>query len=223
MKVISVPQSGRCGPIVYCRTRYGLIARAWSKPRNPRTELQQENRRGVSTASKHWQNLSEDQKSAWDLFAVGKYSINSLGVQVPRTGYGCYMFINLRQAHLGLPLFDLPPAPPVIGPNPVGELVATNTGDTITVKLRVPSQPAQHTLVQAAAPQSSGVRFVQHFPFVGPLPPPVDGWSDITALLVARYGMLQPGKRLFVRTCQQIDGVADVPKLVSVRIPAPTP
>ena len=222
MKVVSIPQSGRCGPIVYCRTRYGLIARAWSKPRNPRTELQQENRRGVSTVSKHWQSLSEGQQNAWDLYAVGKYRVNSLGVQVPRTGYNCYMSINLRQAHLGLPLFDLPPAPPAFGPNPVGDLVATNTGGTITLKVPVSGALAQHTLLQVAAPQNSGVRRVQHFPFLGLVPPAVDGWSDITALIVARYGMLKAGKRIFIRTCQQIDGWTDVPKVTSVRIPAAT-
>ena len=173
--------------------------------------------------SKYWQSLSDDQKNAWDLYAVGKYSINSLGVQVPRSGYSCYMSINLRQAHLGLPLFDTPPAPPVIPPNPVGELVATNTGDTITFKVRVPSAPAQYTLVQGAAPQRSGVRCVRHFLFLGLLGAAVDGWFDLTAMCVARYGKLQPGVRIFIRTCQQVDGVADVPKLVSVRNSAATP
>ena len=223
MKVSTVPQSGRCGPVVYARTRFGLIARIWVKPRNPRTPNQQNNRANCSTVAKHWRALSDDQRNSWCVAAVGKYSINTLGVQVPRTAYGYYMSINLRQAHLGLPLFDLPPAPAVFSPNPVAELVAINTGDTIIVKARVLSTPAQFTLVQGAAPQSSGVRFVQHFPFLGLLTPPVDGWSDITALIVARYGNLQAGKRIFIRFCQQIDGMTDVPKLVSVLIPAATP
>ena len=223
MKVLTVPQSGKCGPVVYARTRYGLIARQWVKPRNPRTPRQQNNRGNCSIVSKHWRALNDDQKNSWCVAAVGKYTINSLGVQVPRTGYGYYMSINLRQAHLGLPLFDLPPAPAVFSPNPVEELVATNDGETITVKLHVPSTPAQFTLVQGAAPQSSGVRFVQHFPFLDLLPIPVDGWSDITALIVARFGDLQAGQRIFIRTCQQINGMTDVPKLVSVLIPAATP
>ena len=223
MKVSTVPQSGRCGPVVYARTRFGIIARIWVKPRNPRTPRQQNNRANCCTVAKHWRALSDDLKNSWCVAAVGKYTINSLGVQVPRTGYGYYMSINLRQAHLGLPLFDLPPAPAVFSPNPVAELVATNIDDVITVKLHVPGTPAQFTLVQGAAPQLSGVRFVQHFPFLGLLPTPVDGWSDITALIVARYGDLQAGRRIFIRTCQQIDGMTDVPKLVSVRIPAATP
>ena len=222
MKVVSVPQSGKCGSIVYARTRTGLVARQWVKPRNPRTEHQQENRRGLATVAKHWGGLNDSQQNSWCVYAVGKFTINSLGVQVPRSGYGCFMSINLRQAHLGLPLFDLPPAPPAFGPNPVGELVATNTGGTITLKVPVTGALAQHTLLQVAAPQNSGVRCVQHYPFLGPVPPPVDGWSDVTALIVARYGMLRAGKRIFIRTCQQLDGWTDVPKLTSVRIPAAT-
>ena len=125
--------------------------------------------------------------------------------------------------HLGLPLFDLPPAPPVIGPNPVGNVVATNTGGTITIKVPVAGALAPHTLLQCAAPQNSGVRRVQRYPFLGLVPPPVDGWCDLTALIVARFGMLQAGMRLFIRTNQQVDGWADVPKLASIRIPAATP
>src|ERR1035441_6865055 len=95
--------------------------------------------------------------------------------------------VNTRRADLGLPQFDLPPAEPVFSGNPVAELVATNTGGKFTLKLRVPSPPAQYTLVQGAAPVRTGVRSVQHFPFLGLLPPPTDGWSDITDLYKARY------------------------------------
>jgi len=60
--------------------------------------------------------------------------------------------------------------------------------------LRVPSPPAQYTLVQGARPVRSGVRCVQHFPFLGLLPPPKDGWSDITELFVRRYGVAGAGQ-----------------------------
>ena len=96
---------------------------------------------------------------------------------------------NTRRADLGLRQFDLPPAEPVFSPNPVAELVVTDTDVKITLKLRVPSPPSQYTLVQGAAPVRIGVRCVQHFPFLGLLPPPTDGWSDITELYVARYGV----------------------------------
>src|ERR1039457_1144463 len=66
-------------------------------------------------------------------------------------------------------------------------------------------------------------RCVQHFPFLRLLPPPTDGWSDITELYVARYGVPSAGKAIWVRTCQHIDGWTDVPKVARARVPAPAP
>ncbi len=133
------------------------------------------------------------------------------------------MGVNSRRAELGLPQFDLPPAEPTFSPNPVAELVITNTGGAITLKLRVPSPPAQYTLVQGAAPVSTGIRCVQHFPLLGLLPPVTDGWSDITELYVARYGVPPVGTVVFIRTCQHSEGSSDLPKLTSARVPAAAP
>jgi len=63
---------------------------------------------------------------------------------------------------------------------------------------------------------------VQHFPFLGLLPAPTDGWSDITELYVARYGVPKVGTAIWIRTCQHIDGWIDVPKVVRDRVPAQT-
>ena len=86
-------------------------------------------------------------------------------------------------------------------------LVISNTGGEITLKLRVPSPPAQYTRVQGPAPVRTGVRCVQHFPFLGLLPAPIDGWSDITELYVPRYGEPKFGQAIGVQTCQHIDAL----------------
>ena len=135
-------------------------------------------------------------------------------------GYNFFVSLNPRHADLGLPQFELPPAEPVFGRNPVDELVVTNTRRKITLKLRVTNPPAQYTLAQGARPVGTGVRCVQHFPFLGLFPPPTDGWSDITELYVARYGAPKVGKAIWIRTCQHIDGWIDVPKAVRFRVPA---
>jgi hypothetical protein len=128
--------------------------------------------------------------------------------------------VNTRRADLHLPQFDLPPAEPVFRRNPVAELDITNTGGRIALKLRVPTPPAQYTLLQGPAPVRTGVRCVQHFPFLGLLPAPIDGWSDITELYVARFGVPKAGTAIWIRTCQHIDGWTDVPKVTRARIPA---
>jgi hypothetical protein len=60
---------------------------------------------------------------------------------------------------------------------------------------------------------------VQGYRYVGVLPAPENGWSDITDLVIGRYGVLTPGKVLFIRTRQQIDGWMDVAKVTSALVP----
>jgi hypothetical protein len=223
MKVISSPQSGQIGNIVYVNSRYGQLARQYVHPRNPSTQEQQLNRGNFGAVSSRWRALTPEQRAAWCMAAANKFTVTHSGRQVALSGYSFFVSTNTRRADLGLPQFDLPPAEPTFSPNPVAELVVANLAGTITLKLRVPSLPAQYTLVQGAAPVSTGIRCVQHYPFLGLLPPPTDGWSDITELYVARYGVPPVGTVVFIRTCQHIDGSTDVPKVTSTRVPAPTP
>src|ERR1035441_10211884 len=223
MKVISSPQSGQIGNVVYVNSRYGQLARQYVHPRNPRTPEQQRNRGNFGAVASRWRALTPDQRAAWCVTAANKFTVTHSGRQVALTGYSYFVSANSRRAELSLPLFDLPPAEPTFSPNPVAELVVANTGGAITLKLRVPSLPAQYTLVQGAAPVSTGIRCVQHFPFLGLLPPPSDGLSDITELYVARYGVPRAGTAIWIRTCQHIDGWQDVPKVVRALVPAAAP
>jgi hypothetical protein len=125
-----------------------------------------------------------------------------------------------RRADLGLPQFDVAPPEPVFVPSPVLDLDISYAGGKCTIKLRVRGTPAQLILLQGAKPVRSGVRCVQHFPFLGLLPPLIDGWSDITEMYVARFGIPKPGTAVWIRTCQHIDGFIDVPKVLRFRIPA---
>jgi hypothetical protein len=221
MKISSIPKAGRKGSVVYLNTRHGKVAREYVCPRNPRSPEQQGHRRNVRAVTGRWRTLGAEQRAAWCAATANKYFVNEAGCRVRLNGYHHFVSLNTRRADLGLPQFDLPPAEPVFSPNPVAELVATNPGGKITLKLRVPSPPAQYTLVQGAVPVSAGVLCVQHFPFLGLLPPPTDGWSDITELYVARYGVPKAGTAIWIRTGQHIEGWQDVPKVVRARVPSP--
>jgi hypothetical protein len=221
MKMQSIPKRGRKGSVIYSETRHGKVARAYVPPRNPRTAQQQDHRNNVSAVSARWRTLTPEQRSAWCFAAAGRYRIDEEGRQVRLNGQNFYVSLNVRRADLGLPQFDFPPAEPVFSLNPVGELVATFTGGRFTLKLRVPGPTAQYTLVYGAAPVRSGVRYVNHFPFLGLLPPPKYGLSDITELYVARYGVPKAGTAVWIRTCQHVDGWTDIPKVARARVLAP--
>jgi hypothetical protein len=220
MKISSIPKSGRKNSVVYLNTRHGNVVREYVCPRNPRTPEQQAHRSNLLAVLRRWRALDAQQHGAWRVAAANNDFVTETGDRVRLNGYNFFTSLNTRRADLDLPQFDLPPAEPVFRPNPVAELVITNIGGEITLKVRVPSLPAQYTLLQGAAPVRSGVRCVQHFPFLGLLPQPIDGWSDITDLYKARYGEPKAGMAIWIRTCQHIDGWIDLPKVVRARVPA---
>ena len=221
MKISAIPKSGRKGSVVYLNTRHGKVARQYVRPANPRTAEQQAHRHNVRAVSARWRTVTPEQRGAWRVAAAKNDFTDETGSRLRLNGYTFFVSLNTRRADLGLAQFDLPPAKPYFGDNPVVELAITNTGGKITLKLRVSSPPAQYTLAQGARPVGTGVRCVQHFPFLGLLPPPIDGWSDITELYVARHGVPKAGTAIWIRTCQHIDGWTDVSKVLRARGRAP--
>ena len=222
MKIESIPKRGRKDSVVYSTGRYGNVAREFVPPKNPRTAQQQSHRRNILAVSRRWRTLSLEQCGTWRALAANRYFVNDEGQRVRLNCYKLFVSLNTRRADLGLPQFDIAPAVPVFRITPVLKLAATYIDGKFALKLRVQGTPAQLILVQGAKPVRSCVRFVQHFPFLGLLPPPIDGWSEITELYVARYGVPKPGTAAWIRTCQHIDGFIDVPKVFRVRVLAPT-
>src|ERR1035441_4656757 len=158
MKISSIPKSGRKDSVVYLNTRHGNVVREFVCPRNPQTLDQQDHRNNVRAVTGRWGTLTAEQRAAWCAATVDKYFVNKAGRQVRLNGYHHFVSLNIGRADLDLPQFDLPPAEPFFRPNPVAELVITNIGGEISLKLRVPSLPAQYTLLQGAAPVRTGVR-----------------------------------------------------------------
>ena len=222
MKIKSIPKRGRKDGVIYSETRHGNVARKFVPPRNPRTARQQAHRRNHLAVLRRWGTLSVEQQAAWRVFAAKKWFVNDEGRRVRLNCYNLFASVNVRRADLDLRQFDFPPAEPVFNKNPIDALVASLTDAVFALMLHVPSPPAQYTLVYGAAPVRSGVRSVQHFYFLGLLPPSKDGWSDITALYVARFGKPKPGWAIWIRTCQHIDGYIDAPKALRFRLPAQT-
>ena len=210
-KVIGPPQSGRVGNVVYRVTSTGLVASQFVVPRNPRLPRQQLGRATFGVVSGHWRALSPEDQDAWCLGGADPYTMSRLGRTRPLPGYHYYTRINNARAAIGLSRFNRPAAVPSFGLNTIGPLAITNIAGVIALKLPVASLPTQYVLVEGPAPCSAGIRYARHYPFLGFLPEPVDGWSEITALYVARYGVPRVGQAIFIRTRQHIDGWTDNP------------
>ena len=79
-------------------------------------------------------------------------------------------------------------------------------------------------MVFGQAPCSAGRKKWRHGAYLGLLPAPQAGESDITDLYVQKYGQPEPGSKVFIRTRQQKDGwegrEQDVYSLVPVKLVA---
>jgi hypothetical protein len=220
MKIQSIPKSGRQGDVVFVKGRCGNVVREFVPPSNPRTADQQAHRQNILAVSRRWRTLSLEQEGTWRVLAANTYFLNDEGERVRLNCFKLFVSLNTRRADLGLPQFDVAPPEPVFDLSPVLDLDISYVRGKCTIKLRVDGTPEQLILVQGAKPVRSCVRFVLHFPFLGLLPPPINGWSNITEMYVARFGVPKPGTAVWIRTCQHIDGFIDASKALRFRIPA---
>ena len=85
-------------------------------------------------------------------------------------------------------------------------LLITNTGGTIGVKLTCPSDPGESTIVRASAPLSQGRSVCNDYRIIGTAPTPAAGSSDITSMYTTRYGVPTAGSKVFVRISQYVSG-----------------
>lgn len=139
MKILDIPQSGRQGTFVSVQTRYGQVRRRCAVPKDPRSPAQLRIRSAFGRVVSKWRALMEDQRAAWAVPAHDVYSRPRLGQSGRLSGYLLFVKINSTLAYQGQALVVIPPERPTFDANPVGPLVATNTGGGIDLKLSVPS------------------------------------------------------------------------------------
>jgi hypothetical protein len=218
-KKLDVPQSGKVGVTVNVATRFGQVQRQYVKPKDPKTPAQMVIRSNLARVSARWRTLTEEQRVAWTAGGRDTDTRLRLGRSTFLTGCQFFNKINCARVAIGLEQFDDPPERPQFAPNPVGALSITNDSGTIALKLSVPSAPAEYTLVLGAAPCSAGKSSARHFVFLGFLPVPSHGMSDITDLYVARFGVPKAGTKVFIRTQQHINGWDDLPRQTCAIVP----
>ena len=220
MKILDAPQSGKFGVSVSFKTRYGQSRRPYVPARDPRTPIQLERRALLARIAARWRTLTDEQRALWIAIAREVLSRSRTGQSGALTGCQLFTKINFNLAIVREEQVTEPPARPRFRKNPVGALMITNTRGKIALKLKVSGTPAQTIIVLGYPPVSAGVSFARDFTILGLLPVPVGGVSDITELYVARYGVPLVGKRLLIRTRQQIDGWEDLPVQTTAIVPA---
>jgi hypothetical protein len=168
--------------------------------------------------------LPEEQWPAWQKLAVQVPSRPNLGHSAPLDAAQLFKKINRVLATCGRqPLFDPPPLPN-FGPNPVEGFVVRYARGSMAFKLTVSPKvswdarpPLEDLMVYAWAPCNPPVQMPRNWSFLGLLPAPVRGESDITKLYLRKleewrklknrkYHVPLEGSRIFVRVWQQMNG-----------------
>jgi hypothetical protein len=220
MKILDIPQSGRRGLYVSQRGRYGQISRAFVVPSNPRTASQTSVRAILTRVTMRWRALQEAQRAAWTAAGSMINSASRLGQSGPLTGQQLFNKINCTLAQFGQDQVDAPPARPQFPALAPQNLVITNTGGVIALKLTCPTNPGQNTIVRGSKPVSQGFGKFTDFRVLGTCPVPAGGSADITSLYTARYGVPPVGTKVFVSVNQYVDGWEDHPVNFAAIVPA---
>jgi len=214
---MAVRQSGRFGGLVYVDSKHGQLARARPQPARFVTPARLRARRHCAIIAALWRTLSDDQMAGWR--ALAREESRRLGK--PASGYHLFTGINTARLALGL-LPALDALKPVrFGPNPVQEFQITKAGGPLRLALRLANTPRPRIVVLGSPPCSAGIAVRGNFSILGWLPPPVEGWSDITQLYVQKFGPPGDNQRVFIRVRQFNDGWQDPPREFQARMPRP--
>jgi len=220
MKILDIPQSGKRGLNVSQAGQFGQISRALAIPANPRTRAQMTVRANLTKVSARWRALQEPQRAAWMAAAKEAKSNSRLGQNGTLSGFLLFTKINCTLAQFGQQQVDAPPAQPLFADLAPQNLVITNTGGVIALKLTCPTNPGENTIVRASMPVSQGIESCRDFRVLGTCPAPAQGSADITDLYTARYGAPPVGKKVFVSVNQFVNGWEDHPVAFSAIVPA---
>ena len=220
MKILDIPQSGKRGLNVSQAGQFGQISRALAIPANPRTAAQMSVRANLSRVAARWRALTETERAAWVAAAKEAKSNSRLGQSGALSSFLLFTKINCTLTQFGQAQLDAPPAQPLFPDLAPTNLVITNTGGTIALKLTCAVDPGENTIVRASVPVSQGRQTWDDFRVLGICPAPVLGASDITALYTARHGVPPVGKKVYVRINQFVDGWESLPTTFWAIVPA---
>ena len=220
MKILDIPQSGKRGLNVSQDGQFGQISRAAGRVANPRTPSQLTVRDNLTRVSARWRALQEIQRAAWMAAAKNCLSNPRLNQSENLSGFLLFTKINCTLAQFGQDQVDAPPAQPLFPDLAPQNLVITNTGGAIALKLTCPTSPGQNTIVRGATPLSQGREVCNDFRVLGMCPTPAQGSSDITSLYTARYGAPPVGTKVYVRVNQLVDGWESIGRSFWAIVPA---
>ena len=220
MKILDTPRSGKCGQTVAFQSRFGLCLRQHVPQKAALTPARQQVCAVFGNNSRKWSaKLNEEQRDRWVLAGAQVLSHPRLAQKGPLTGQQFWQAISTVRAIVGLPETLEVPARPVFSQSNVGRLVIENGADGVRLYLAVSGELNEDIMIFGQEPCSRGRYQRRNVSYLGLLPPPIGGLSEITRLYKAKFGEPRPGQKVFIVTCQQKDGWKGQDLETSVTVP----
>jgi hypothetical protein len=222
MKILDTPRSGKCGQTVAFQSRFGLCLRQHVPQKAGLTPARQHSCAVFGGNSRKWSaRLSDEQHDRWILAGAQVMSHPRLAQKGPLTGQQFWQAISTVRAIVGFPETLEVPARPVFSRSNVGRLVSENGADGVRLYLVVSGELNEDIMVFGQEPCSRGRYKRRNVSYLGLLPPPVGGLSEITHLYKAKFGEPRPGQKVFIVTCQEKDGWKGLDLETSATVPEP--
>ena len=220
MKILDTPRSGKCGQTVAFQSRFGLCLRQHVPQKAGLTPARQHSCAIFGGNSrKGGGKLSDEQHDRWMLAGAQVMSHPRLAQKGPLTGQQFWQAISSVRDLVGLPETLEVPVRPVFSPSNVGRLVIENGADGARLYLEVAGELNEDVMVFGQEPCSRGRYKRRNVSYLGLLPPPIGGRSEITHLYKAKFGEPRPGQKIFLVTCQEKDGWKGLDQETSATIP----
>jgi hypothetical protein len=220
MKILDTPRSGKCGQTVAFQSRFGLCLRQHVPQKAALTPARQHVCAVFGSNSRKWSaRLTAEQHDRWTLAGAQVMSHPRLAQKGPLTGQQCWQAISTVRAIVGLPETIEVPARPVFSHSNVGPLVIENGTDGVRLYLAVSGELDTDIMVFGQEPCSRGRYKRRNVSYLGLMPPPIGGLSEITRLYQAKFGQPRPGQKVFIVTCQEKEGWKGLDRETSATVP----
>lgn len=90
VQFINAILSGKLAGTVYARNKAGYYVRNWTKPLDPRTTAQIDNRTQFSNAASAWHSMSEAEKAAWNVYGMAFFIPKGGATPSPVSGFNAF-------------------------------------------------------------------------------------------------------------------------------------
>ena len=197
-----VDARGKLGGHVFTKARSGATIRTKTTPVNGQTSAQGAVRSRFGTLSQSWSTLSEEQRIAWNNKAATTGKTNVFGDSYFPSGKNLYLSINTNILNAGGIPINIPPADVALPDVLLSGITFDSLAGTLEVELQSLTNPTGNTAIVFCSPYlSKGVfnasgkeRFVTAVNLTG-----TSTVADIYDAVVAKYGALQSGRKIFVK------------------------